>query len=492
MMSSSPREFGVSRAAFWSLIEVGLRYGGQLIVTLLLARLLLPSDFGQVAMLLVVTSIAALFVEAGIGLALVQKHALTDDDETTAFWFGAVSSSVLWLAIAAASSFIADAFDEPELAPLLPVIALTLPLTALALVPDALLTRSLRFDRRAQIEAVSAAVSTSLAVALAILGHGVWALVAQALAAAATRAAACWLLSAWRPAGRLRWTSLMQLLGFGGNLMAAGLLDVISLRLQSVLIGRFHGTTALGLYSVAHTSFQAPVSIVSAVLNKVGLATLSRASSRTGQLQAMLRMSVRGATFLFAPLMLAISLLAEPIVMTAFGSPWLESAPLLAILALSGMFWPVHVLNQVAITAMGRSDLFLRLSIAKKCLAIALIVLGSVWGVLGVACALLTSSILSLFLNARYLSRLIQYGAYPQWFDHRHTLMALAVQAATGALILVTMEPGGWRTATLAAGPLMAYVATAGMVRHSSLSDIGQLLRMARANLATASAGDAR
>ncbi|MEQ1439886.1 lipopolysaccharide biosynthesis protein [Fontimonas sp. SYSU GA230001] len=478
------------RSAAWALVEICFRYGGQLIVTLVLARLLQPADFGLVAMLLVGTSIAMLFVDAGLGPAIVQRPILCPDHETTAFWFMTIVAVLAWSLLALSSPLVANAFGEPLLARLLPVMALTIFFNALAAVPDALITRSMLFKRRAGIEAISAIGSTGLALLTAAMNLGVWALVVQAVAAAALRAAACWLISGWRPAGRIRRHSLTQLLGFGGNLMVAGLLDVLSLRLQSVLIGRLYGSSTLGLYTVAYTCFQAPVSIVSAMLNKFGLAVLSRAAGHTESLRVTLQISVRSATFLSAPVMLTIALLSEPIVQAAFGPQWIGAAPLLAILALSGMFWPIHVLNQVAINAIGRSDLFLKLAIAKKCLAITLIVMGSLWGAVGVAYALLASSLLSLALNARYLETLMQYGMRPQLRDHADTLLALGAQTVTGQLVLVTLDPGGWRTGFLVAAPLAAYFATAFLIRHRSLRDIGELRRMAHTQLAATASGD--
>lgn len=471
------------RAAFWSLVEVSFRHGGQLIVALVLARILSPADFGRVGMLLVITSISALFIDAGLGSALVQKQTVSRDDESSAFWFGVFAASGFWLIIFLTAPWIAAAFAEPKLAILLPFMALTLPLTAFAIVPDALLARELRFDQRARIEALSAIVSTAFSVLLAVLGFGVWALIAQAISFSACRSGGCWTVSGWRPIVRFRWKSLQELWKFGGNLMIAGLLDVVSLRLQSALIGRLYGSSALGLYTIAHTSFQGPVLIVGAMLNRVGLAILSRRSNQATRLLATLRVFIRGATFFFAPVMLSIALLSEPLIQVAFGPDWIEAAPVLSILALSGIFWPIHVLNQVAINAMGRSDLFLKLAIVKKCIAVALIVYGSLHGVIGVACALLISSIFALPLNAIFLSRLIPYGVRAQCRDHMGTLAALAAQALVGVFILMVMLPSSWRAALLVLLPNAAYFATAHLIRHRTLAEFTQLIRMARASV---------
>ena len=235
-----------AHATWWSALEIAARYGVQFAVMILLARLLTPADFGLIAMLLAFTTVAALLVDSGFGTALVQKQDTSDDDESTVFLFGigisVVASAILWLT----APLIADFYAQPVLVPLTLLLLFVLPLSALAAVPDALLTQRLDFRSRANAEIFASLCSGAVAVLLAWRGFGVWSLAWQSIVAIGVRAALLWLYSHWRPRGQFRLASFRQLFSFGSYMLMANLLNTISVRLQSLLIGRLYDSRALG------------------------------------------------------------------------------------------------------------------------------------------------------------------------------------------------------------------------------------------------------
>jgi len=423
-----------AHATWWSALEITARYGVQFVVMIVLARLLTPADFGLIAMLLVFTTFAALLVDAGFGTALVQRQQTTDDDETTVFLtslcMAVVLAAILWMAAPAIAAF----YSQPTLTPLTRLLLFVLPLSALAAVPDALLTQRLDFRARANAEIIASLCSGVLAVALAWQGFGVWSLAWQAIAAIGMRALLLWLFSGWRPRGRFDTSSFRGLFRFGGYMLMANLLNTFSIRLQSLLIGRMFDSRALGYYTLAQNTEQAPAQFMSGVLNRVGLPVLSTVADQPAKLIGALRLSLRVAIFVFVPCMVGIAVVAHSLIIVLYGSRWTPAAPLLSVLAIAGMFWPLHVLNLAAIGALGRSDLVFKLEIVKRVVSIPLIVVGSFYGVLAVAWAVLVSSVFGVIVNTWYSHKLLNYGVLAQLRDQSATLLLSAIAAAVAWL----------------------------------------------------------
>src|SRR5690348_13949811 len=354
-----------TRAALWSAIEIAARYGVQIVVMVVLARLLTPADFGLIAMLLVFTAVGSLLADSGFGTALIQRQNTTADDETTVFLFSVAISvllaGVLWYSAPAIASF----YSQPQLIPLTRLLLFVLPLGALASVPDSLLTQRLDFRSRASAEVVASVFSGVAALVLAWMGWGVWSLAWQAIIAIGVRAIMLWVLSGWRPRGSFSPASFRALFAFGGYMMLSNLLNTMATRLQSLLIGKMFDSRALGYYTLAQNTQQAPAQFISSVLNRVGLPVFSTFTDQPDKLVRALRVSLRVAIFLFLPCMVGIAVVAKPLIDMLYGARWLPAAPLLSVLAVSAALWPLHVLNLAAIGAQGRSDLIFRLEMIK-------------------------------------------------------------------------------------------------------------------------------
>lgn len=463
-------------ATWWSALEILARYGVQFVVMIVLARLLSPSDFGLIAMLLIFTSIGTLLVDSGFGSALIQRQTTTDDDETTVFVFtvsvGVVAASILVLGAPAVGAF----FHEPKLVDLTRAMAVVLPLGALASVPDALLTMQLDFKARARAEVFASLGSGAVAVTLALHGYGVWSLAWQGIVSIAVRGLLLWLYSGWRPRGRYRTASFRMLFGFGGYMLMAGLLSTISLRLQSLLIAKLFDSRALGFYTLAQNTQSAPASFMGQILSRVGLPVFSTIAHDRVRLVGALRSSLRMAMFLFVPCMVGLSIVARPLIDVLYGARWAPSAPIFAVLALSATLWPIHVLNLAAINAQGRSDLFFRLEIIKQLASITLVIIFSRWGPLAIAWSVFFGGALSAGLNTYYTGRLLNYGWIAQITDQAPAIVLSALAAVPGWAIL------HWGTSTT---PVMitaivvsavTYLSMALMLKNRALNDIRYLV----------------
>jgi len=476
----APLMHRAAHATWWSALEITARYGVQFVVMVVLARLLTPSDFGLIAMLLVFTTVAALLVDAGFGTALVQKQDTSADDETTVFLSGLGLSIAVGGALWAAAPWIAGFYSQPVLVPLTRLLLFVLPLGALAAVPDALLTQRLDFRSRANAEVFASLCSGVLAIFLAWRGFGVWSLAWQALAAIGIRALLLWLFSGWRPRGRFRGTSFRRLFGFGGYMLMANLLNMVSVRLQSLLIGKLFDSRTLGYYTLAQNTQQAPAQFMSGVLNRVGLPVFSTIADQPTKLVAALRLSLRVAIFVFVPCMVGIAVVAKSLITVLYGERWVPAAPLLSVLAVAAMFWPLHVLNLAAIGARGRSDLVFRLEVIKRVVSIGLIVAASRHGAMAIAWAVLASSLFGVIVNTWYSRKLLGYGVLAQLRDQSATLLLSAVAAGTAWLASHWLAHAPVALAVAVATAAVTYFGGAALGRMAAWHELLDLLQALR------------
>lgn len=478
-----------THAVWWSGIEISTRYGVQFAVTMALARLLTPADFGLMAMLLVFTTFAALLVEGGLGTALVQKQASTDNDETSVFLVNLAAGCVLALALWILAPGIARFYAQPALSPLLQALAWLLPLGALATVPNAVLTQRLDFRRRAGAELLASTGSGGLALWLAWRGHGVWSLAWQALAGAALRAALLWWLSGWRPRGRYDRAAFSNLFRFGGYLLLANALSVGALRLQSLLLGRLFDARTLGVYAMAQDTQQAPAQLASALLNRVGLPMFASVADQPAKLAGALRLSLRLSMFVFVPCMAGLAVIAAPLVRLLYGPQWSEAAPLLSLLALAALFWPLHVLNLAALGALGRSDLILKLEVAKAAVTIPLVAMASPFGAQPVAWAALAAGLACVWINTRHAHQLLDCGLRVQLRDLRPILLLTLAASGTAwlALHLTGHSPLALGVAIIAA--IATYASGAVILRLQAWHDLLDFLRTLRSGMAPPGGG---
>jgi O-antigen/teichoic acid export membrane protein len=461
-----------ARAAWWGGMEIAIRQGLQLAVLLVLARLLAPADFGLASMMVVFTSVATLLVDAGLPAALIQRGASSADEETTVFLFGVTVSAVLAALLWVGAPAIAAFYRQPQLVDLMRAVLIVVPFTAMSIVPDALLARSLDFRTRALAEAASSLAAGLLAIGLAWRGYGVWSLAWMPPVTAALRSATLWLYGGWRPRGRFSVAAFRTLFSFSGYYLASNLLNVVFLRLQALLIGRFFDSRVLGYYTLAQSSEQAPTSFAATLLNRVGLPVLSQVAGNPDRLRDALQRAQRLAMFLFTPIMVGIALAASPLVTLLYGPGWEPIAPILTLLALGSVVWPMHVLNLAAINALGRANLFFRLTLAKKVSSIALVVFAAPFGPIVLAWALLTANLISVFANTWYARRLIGYGLAAQLRDQLATAACCASAAAAAWLSLRWLsQPPGGLAATIAVGAA-AYFGVASLLKHQALPEL--------------------
>lgn len=396
------------------------RCGAQLvtfIVSIVLARILAPEDYGQIALITVFTTIMQVFVDSGLGTALIQKKDANDLDFSSVFYFNFVICLVLYVVMFVAAPFIAGFYGDSSLTPIIRVISLTIIISGVKGIQQSYVSRNMLFKRFFYSTLGGTIFSAFLGIALAYTGFGVWAIVAQQLSNTAIDTLILWLTVKWRPKRMFSWRRLKGLLSFGWKMLASSLLDTVYNNVRSLIIGKMYSSSDLAYYDQGKKFPNVIVTNINTSIDSVLLPTMASAQDDADRVKSMTRRAIKTSTYIMAPLMMGLAFCAEPIVGLVLTDKWLPCVPFLRIFCITYMFYPIHTANLNAIKAMGRSDLFLKLEIVKKVVGIALL-LSTMWfGVMAMAYSLLISSVLSQIINSWPNRKLLRYGYLEQLKD---------------------------------------------------------------------------
>ncbi|MCJ0564618.1 lipopolysaccharide biosynthesis protein [Enterococcus cecorum] len=396
------------------------RCGAQIvtfIVSIVLARILTPEDYGKIALITVFTTILQVFVDSGLGVALIQKKDADDLDFSSVFYFNFVICLVLYAAMFIASPFIANFYNDSSLTPIIRVISLTIVVSGVKGIQQSYVSRNMLFKRFFYATLGGTIFSAILGIALAYTGFGVWAIVAQQLSNTTIDTLILWLTVKWRPKKMFSWERLKGLLSFGWKMLASSLLDTVYGNIRSLIIGKLYSSSDLAYYNQGNQFPNVVVTNINTSIDSVLLPTMASVQDDSQRVKTMTRRAIKTSTYIMAPLMMGLAFCAEPIVRLVLTDKWISCVPFLRIFCITYMFYPIHTANLNAIKAMGRSDLFLKLEIAKKIVGMILL-LSTMWfGVMAMAYSLLVSSVLSQIINSWPNRKLLNYGYLEQLKD---------------------------------------------------------------------------
>lgn len=368
---------------FWSVTERFGNQGIQFVIGLMLARLLMPEDYGLLGMLLVFISIAQVFVDGGFSAALIRRKDVSDQDYSTVFWFNLGVALICYLIIFTASPFIAGFYDEPLLAALAKVVGLNIIINAFGMIQKTLLTKKLDFKTQARINITSIIISGIIGIIAAWRGYGVWALVIQNISKNLFVNAGFWLQSSWRPKRVFSQSAFHELFGFGSKLLLSSLINAVSENLYAIIIGKLYNAKSLGFYTRANQFQKLPVSSIYGAIGVVSYPVLAELKDEPVKLREAYRSMIRMVAWCLFPVMVILGAVAEPMVKIVLTDKWLPCVPLLQILCIVGAFYPLHAINLDMLKVKGRSDLFLKLEVVKQLLNIVMIIVCFRWGVYG-------------------------------------------------------------------------------------------------------------
>ena len=405
------------RNFLWRFLERTGAQSVQILVSIVLARLLAPEAYGTISLVTIFTTILQVFVDSGLGTALIQKKDADDLDFSSVFYFNLFACIILYVAMFVVAPYIAIFYNDTSLTPVIRVLCLTIVLAGVRGIQQSYVSRQLMFKRFFFATLGGTIVSAILGIVMAYAGFGIWALVAQQLSNMTVGTIILWLTVKWRPRWMFSWQRLQGLLSFGWKLLVSSLLDTVYNNLRNLIIGKLYTAADLAYYNQGDKFPQVIVTNVNTSIDSVLLPTMSNVQEDHARVKSMTRRSIKTSTYIMAPLMMGLAFCAEPIVRLVLTDKWLPCVPYLQIFCITYMFYPIHTANLNAIKAMGRSDLFLKLEIAKKVIGMILLVSTMWFGVMAMASSLLVSTVVSMAINSWPNKELLNYSFTEQIRD---------------------------------------------------------------------------
>ena len=443
----------------WKLLENGGTQGIQLVTTIVLARLVDPKDYGPLSLTVIFISIATILVQSGFGMALIQRQDVTDEDFSSAFWLSTAAAAALAAIFFFAAPLVARYYGEPQVAPVLRVLSLTLFFYGGQSVQNAMIVRRMEFRKVFTASLAAVLVSGAAGIALAYRGFGVWALVAQQLLNIMTLCLALWAQTRWVPRLVISLPRTKQMFSFGWKLLVSGVLNTLYLDVSGLIVGKMKGgTEELAYYSKGKQFPQYIGANINTALQSALFPAYAVTQNDPERLLAMLRRTVSSNAFLLTPLLFGLAAIAEPMVRVLLTDKWLPCVPYLRIACLTYAMYPLDSTILHAFNALGRSDLYLKLEIVKKAFGAALLcaavfILRSpvmvAWGVA-------VTNAFSVAVNMGPIKRLLGYRLRDQLFDILpQQLVSAAMALAVFALTKTGFSPLPLLLCQIAAGALV-------------------------------------
>lgn len=420
----------VKSAALWGAVDAFFRHAFGFIISIILARLLIPDDFGTIALLSIFIGVANLFVNAGLGAAIIQRQDVTHDDESTVFWFNLIIAFSIMVILCLSSKKIAEFFDKTILSSIIILLSFNIFISAFGSIQSTLMTKRLDFKTQMKIGISSTCIGGIIAVYMAWQSYGVWSLVWQTLTTTLISVALLWYFSNWRPARVFYFSSLKKLFAFGGWIFMAWLLDVIYQKGYTTLIGKFYSSHELGIYNRADNIQTLASGLLTDVISKILFPIFSKINKDLKKMQDGMQLALQVSMFLTAPCMIGLAVLAPYFIEIFFGETWIQAVPILQILCVVGIFYPISVINLSTLQAQGHSNIFFKIDFIKKIIGTFILIVGSYYGLVGIAIARVISGIIGVVINVFYTKKFLRYGLIKQSKDFSSSLLISLIMGA--------------------------------------------------------------
>ena len=407
----------VASGLVWAFAE---RIGAQLVsfvISILLARMLLPKEYGVVSLVMVFINLANVFISNGLGESLVQKQDADETDFSSIFYCGLAISVALYAGLFFLAPVVADFYDNELLRPVLRVLALVMPITAVNSVQNAYVSRNMIF-RKFFVSTLAGTIGSGvIGVLMAFSGFGAWALVAQYCSNAVFRTASLFVVIPWRPKLLFSWRKTKGLLKYGSRIMGAEFINSGYAQLRSLIIGKIYSSADLAHYQKGNSFPSLVITNINTAVSKVLFPSMTKLSHDREQLKQFTRKSLRLTSYVIFPMMAGLIAVAKPLILLLLTETWLEAVALLQILSLQWLVQPVQTANWQIIKAMGRSDLCLKLEVLKKSVGVLLVIASMYVSVEALAWSSVVLAIFSSAVNMFPCRKLIGYTMSEQIGD---------------------------------------------------------------------------
>lgn len=422
----------IMSSLFWKFAERIGAQGVNLIVSIALARILAPEDYGAVALITIFITICNVFVEHGFGTALIQKKDADDLDFSSVFYCNILVSIILYIIIFLLSPVIANFYAMPELTSVIRVLGISILVAGLKSIQNAYVSRKMIFKKFFISTSVGTIGSAFVGIWMAYHGYGVWALVAQQLFNTTVDTLMLWITVRWRPIWAFSMERIKGLFKFGWKMLCSALIETIYNELYGLAIGKIYNSESLAYYNKGNQFPNIITENVNGSISSVMLPALSNEQEDKNKVKSMMSRAIKTSSFILFPLMIGLAVVAEPLVRLLLTDKWLPAVPLMQLLCFSYIFWPIHTVNLQAISAMGRSDIYLKLEIIKKVIGVIALLISCPFGVTIMAIMKIVTSIISTFINSYPNNKLLNYSFKEQLGD---ILPAFLVSMVMGVIV---------------------------------------------------------
>lgn len=416
------------RSSFWSIADIVLRQGISFVISIVLARLLTPNDYGTIGVMAIFITVANVFVDSGFSSGLIRKIDRTNEDLSTAFYFNIAVAVGVYILLFFSAPIITSFFNIPELTVFLRVLGIVLIFNSLNMVQNAILISSMRIKQMTKVSAISQISTGIIAIILAYRGWGVWALIGQQIFASAIQSVLLIITTRWKPERVFKKKSFQYLWGYGSKLLTANLIGTFFGQAYSFVIGKFLGKKDLGLYSRSDQFAVQPSNIVTNIINKSLVPSLAACQNDLTRMQRNYQKCVEIISFIIFPIMFTLGIAADPLFKVLFGSKWNEAIPLFQILCFGYSVDIFSTLSLNLIQVMGRTDYTLKLEIIKKPFYAVIIIITISYGLKAIVIGKAIYCLIAAMINLSVVKNLLKYNYWKQVFDiFKYAILALIV-----------------------------------------------------------------
>lgn len=411
----------------WTFADTFLLRGVSFIATIVIARLLGPSEFGLIGMISVFIAIGTSLVDSGLSSSLIRTQDADDTDFSTVFYLNLGMSFLVYIMLFLAAPYIAGFYNQTILTNVIRLYCFSFLISAFSSIQLAILDKEMQFRKMMLYNIPGVLIGVSVGIALGYLGYGVWSIVWMYLTTQIIQSLVLWSFSKWKPSRTFSKEKMKYHYGFGYKLMLSGLLDTVFKNIYNILIGKFFSVRSLAFYERANTFNEYPVSILTSIIARVSYPLMAKMQMEKERLAAVYQQLLQFTFFITAPLMLGAAAIAKPLFLLVLGTQWLPAVPFFKIICLASMLYPIHAFNINVLKVSGRSDLFLKLEIIKKIIVVISILIAFQFGIYGLVWSSVITSFLSLVINTHYSSEIINYTTKNQLLDMLPTFMISVV-----------------------------------------------------------------
>lgn len=402
---------------FWSFMDSFATQGITFIVGIILARLLGPREFGLIGIITVFIAISSSFVNSGFGNALIRKQNCTQRDFSTVFYYNMAMGILFFLILFFTAPVISQFFKEPQLKYIIQVLGFVLIIDSSTIIHQTILSKRIDYKLQTKISIISSLISGIISLIMAFNDFGVWSLVAKQLFQQTINSLLLWTWNQWRPLLIFCSKSFKELFSFGYKLLISGLIDTLYRNLYYIIIGKYFSAQELGFYSRADQFKSLPSTNLQGIIGRVSYPTLASIQDDIPRLKNSYIKLIRSSMLLSFMMMLGMAAIAKSLIIALIGEQWEQSIIYLQLLCFVGMFYPLHALNLNMLQVLGRSDLFLKLEIIKKSLAIPIIIIGIMLGIKEMILGMIITSMIAYYLNSYWSGTFIGYSIIDQIKD---------------------------------------------------------------------------